>query len=181
MCILHSPCRFFLTSQACLHSPAPTCRPSGGQVLSLCSDLAAALISSSHTCVSVSVLTSLQPLRYTQRHALCDPAHTEQTTLFISARSPPCSSPSAASPISQEADSRSRSSGGKLNEPLLTMMENHNKSLITGSNSPVEWCRTVWLVDLELIPFRWDGTEGNPRTSQEQSEGEQREDLSRRI
>lgn len=127
MCILHSPCRFFLTSQACLHSPAHTCRPSGGQVLSLCSDLAAALISSSHTCVSVSVLTSLQPLRYTQRHALCDPAHTEQTTLFISARSPPCSSPSAASPTSREADSKSRSSGGELNEPLLTMMENHNK------------------------------------------------------
>lgn len=28
------------------------------------------------------------------------------------------------------------------------------KSLITGSNSPVEWFGTFWLVDLELIPFR---------------------------
>lgn len=41
-----------------------------------------------HLCVCQSVcVTSLQPLRYTQRHALYDPAHTEQTTLFISAHS----------------------------------------------------------------------------------------------
>lgn len=144
----------------CLCSLPPTRQPSRGQVLSLCSDLAAPLIKYSHTCVSVSVVTSLQPLRYTQRHALYDPAHTEQTTLFISTRPPPFCSPSAPSPTSREKDTERRSlSGGVLNEPLLTMMEiTTNLSL---PEATVRWTslgptgRTSWLVDLlELTLFR---------------------------
>lgn len=126
----------------------------------LCSDLAALLINSSHTCVSVSVLTSLQPLRYTQRRALYDPAHAEQIALFISTRSPPCCSPCAPSPSSQETNAKRRPlSGGGLNEPSLTMMK-ITANLSLQEAAAQQWPslgpegRTFWLVDLELILFR---------------------------
>ena len=100
------------------------CQHSGGQVLSIHSDFAVLLINYSHTCVSVSALTCLQPLGYTQRHALYDLALAEQTTLFISTRSPPFCLLSAPLPTSQEIDTKRRSLSGRgLNEPLLTMMK----------------------------------------------------------
>lgn len=118
---------------------AATCQPSGGQVLSL--------FKPGHTCVSVIVLTSVQPLRYTQRHALCDPALTEQTRLFIFARS-----------LSHFTGDRHRKKVIMRRRAQCNDDENHNNSLITGSDSPVDWfgscCRTFWLVDLELILFR---------------------------
>lgn len=106
-------------------APALFCLPfSPAEVRHYLSDLAALLISSSHTCVSVSVLTSLQPLRYTQRQALYYPAHTGQMTLFIHTWSPPFSSSSTPLPPSQETVTKKWPlSGGGLNEPLLTMMK----------------------------------------------------------
>lgn len=134
----HSRYWYCPTFQVCLCSRLLPCQPSRGQVLSLSSDLAALLINSSHTCVSVSVVTSLQPLRYKQRHALYDPAPTEQTTLFISTRSPPfLSSLFSFTHFTGDRHQKRVIIWWRAKWAIADNDENHNKSLITGSNSPV--------------------------------------------
>lgn len=162
------------TSQACLCTLPPTYLPIRGQV-SLFSDLAALLINSGHTCVSVSVVTSLQPLRYTQRPALYDQALTEQITLFSSTWSLSLCSAYVPSLTSQETDTKRRSlSGGRLNEPLLTMVKiTTNLSL---QEATVQWTslgptagHSGWLTWNWYCPG--DSMEGNQWALQKQSEG----------